>query len=317
MPPHLSRFSLALASSACLFICACSEPAQGSNTQKSEPTSIQATEITIASLTELQLLFDKYQYNNQSWAKGYREIPRITFSGVAQHWVNELKNMPVQTKKWVFFRLMIPLVLLANESIINEREIIKTSALDSLALKKIALKYRLINSATINIDENMRSSLLDRVDILPASLALAQAAEESGWGTSRFAQQGNAFFGQWDFTGNGMLPLAQRQELGNYGVARFASPLASVEAYLLNINTNKAYQKLRILRTQLRSDNKAITGYQLAGALDKYSERGQAYTDGLRAIISYNKLEQVEQAYLADNPLIHLIASDQLTVISY
>ena len=103
-----------------------------------------------------------------------------------------------------------------------------------------------------------------------------------------------------------MKPLQQRKGLGNYGVARFASPLASVEGYMFNINSNKAYQKLRILRAQLRAENKAVTGYELAGTLDKYSERGQAYIDGLQAMIRYNKLAQVDQAYLANNRLIHI-----------
>ncbi|MGI2103199.1 glucosaminidase domain-containing protein [Shewanella oncorhynchi] len=90
--------------------------------------------------------------------------------------------------------------------------------------------------------------LLERVDILPPSLVLAQAAKESGWGTSRFAREGNALFGQWDFKGNGMEPRQKRQGLGNYGLARFDTPFASVEGYLLNLNTHNAYQKMRDFR---------------------------------------------------------------------
>ncbi len=106
-----------------------------------------------------------------------------------------------------------------------------------------------------------------------------------------------------------MKPRQQRSGLGNYGVARFASPLASVEAYMLNINSNRAYQKLRTLRAQRRAENKAISGYQLAATLDKYSERGQAYIDGLRSMIRYNKLAQIDQANLADNPLIEITSN--------
>ncbi len=307
MKKHFSRTSIVLALTSSLFVSACSD-AQNTAASKSEQLMAQPIEVTITSLDDLNALFDKYQYNNESWGKGNREVPRITFSGVDERWAEGSKNLPVQTKKMLFFRLMAPLALVANENILREREIVKTSALDAAKLKSIALKYRIIENETAVLDEEMRITLLTRVDILPPSLTLAQAAEESGWATSRFAQEGNAFFGQWDFTGNGMKPQAQRKELGNYGVARFDSPLASVEGYMFNINTNKAYRKLRILRTELRAENRALTGHELAGTLDKYSERGQAYIDGLRSMIRYNKLEQVDQAYLSDNKLIHLIA---------
>ena len=157
------------------------------------------------------------------------------------------------------------------------------------------------------MDEEKRARLMIQVDIIPPSLALAQAAEESGWGTSRFTAEGNAFFGQWDFSGNGMTPKQQRKELGDYGLARFDSPLASVEGYMKNINTTGAYEKLRLLRANLRKNNKKITGMELAGTLDKYSERGQAYIDGLRDMISYNKLQDVDEAYLSEDKLIHLV----------
>jgi len=297
---------IALALISCIFIGACSY-ALNSRTSKSEKLMANPIEVHITSLDDLNTLFDKYQYNDQTWDKGNREVPRITFEGVGERWAEGSKNLPVETKKMVFFRLMTPLALVANENILRERESVKNSPLDASKLNEIALKYRIIEDETAELDEQMRAALLDRVDILPPSLTLAQAAEESGWATSRFAQEGNAFFGQWDFTGNGMKPRAHRKELGDYGVARFDSPLASVEGYMLNINSNSSYQKLRILRSELRAADKAVTGIKLAGTLDKYSERGQEYIDGLRAMIRYNKLEQVDQAYLSDNNLIHLI----------
>ena len=146
------------------------------------------------------------------------------------------------------------------------------------------------------------------MDIIPPSLALAQAAEESGWGTSRFTAEGNAFFGQWDFSGKGMIPKQQRKELGNYGVARFDSPLDSVQGYMFNINTASAYQELRKLRARLRADKREVTGLRLASTLDKYSERGEDYVEGIMQMIRYNKLENVDETYLSDNKLIHLIS---------
>jgi Bax protein len=299
----------ALVLSSCFLIGACSY-VMNSGTSKSEQLMANPIEVSIKSVDDLNSLFDKYQYNNESWDKGNREVPRITFEGVDERWAEGSKNLPVETKKMIFFRLMTPLALVSNENILREREIVKSSPLDASKLKKIALKYRVIEDQTDELNEDKRATLLARVDILPPSLTLAQAAEESGWATSRFAQEGNAFFGQWDFTGNGMKPRAHRKELGDYGVARFDSPLASVEAYMLNINSNSSYQKLRILRSELRADDKAVTGIKLAGTLDNYSERGQEYIDGLRAMIRYNKLEQVDQAYLSDNKLIHLITEN-------
>jgi Bax protein len=297
---------IALALISCLLIGACSY-ILNSISSESEKLMANPIEVSITSLDDLHTLFDKYQYNNESWDKGNREVPRITFEGVDERWAEGSKNLPVEIKKMIFFRLMTPLALVANENILREREIVKSSPLDAGKLKKIALKYRIIEDKTGELNKKMRTALLARVDILPPSLALAQAAEESGWATSRFAQEGNAFFGQWDFTGNGMKPRNHRKDLGDYGVARFDSPLASVEAYMLNINSNSSYQKLRILRSELSADDKVVTGIKLAGTLDNYSERGQEYIDGLRAMIRYNKLEQFDQAYLSDNKLVHLI----------
>lgn len=268
----------------------------------------QFVEVEIRSLDGLMNLFKKYHYTSNDWKNGDREVPRLTFEGVNERWKETSSKIPVKQKKQVFFRLMAPLVLMSNENILAERNIVKSAPLSSKALLDIARKYRLINNEILTLTEKQRQKLLQQVDIMPPSLALAQAAEESGWATSRFTEEGNAFFGQWDFSGKGMTPKQQRKELGNYGLARFDSPLDSVEGYMLNINTTGAYKKLRVLRAKLREKNKAITGLELAGTLDKYSERGQAYIDGLRSMIRYNKLEDVDEAYLSDTILIKLIS---------
>lgn len=268
----------------------------------------QFVEVEIRSLDGLMNLFKKHHYTSNDWKNGDREVPRLTFEGVNERWKETSSKIPVKQKKQVFFRLMAPLVLMSNENILAERNIVKSAPLSSKALLDIARKYRLINNEILTLTEKQRQKLLQQVDIMPPSLALAQAAEESGWATSRFTEEGNAFFGQWDFSGKGMTPKQQRKELGNYGLARFDSPLDSVEGYMLNINTTGAYKKLRVLRAKLREKNKAITGLELAGTLDKYSERGQAYIDGLRSMIRYNKLEDVDEAYLSDTILIKLIA---------
>ncbi len=268
----------------------------------------QAPEVVeIRSLDELMALFDKLNYNSKSWAEGNREVPRLTFERVSERWQKTSNEIPIPIKKQMFFRLMAPLVLMANENVLNSRKLVAESRLEEPGLKALALKYKVIPDADAPLDEMQRQELLLRIDMLPPSLVLAQAAEESGWGSSRFTVEGNSFFGQWDFSGNGMTPAKQRKELGNYGLARFESPLASVEGYMLNINTHRAYQNLRDLRASLRAKNKLLTGIESAGTLDKYSERGQAYIDGLREMIRFNRLEPVDEAYLSDNRGLRLI----------
>lgn len=288
-------------------------PAGSASTQTSftavsdERPTKKPKDMRVNSLDELMALFDSLNYNTQSWQQGNREVPRLTFESVSERWQRTSNQIPVQQKKMVFFRLLAPLILVANENILLERRLIAESPLDDVLLKKIAFKYKVTKDDSTALTEQQRRTLLEEVDILPPSLVLAQAAEESGWATSRFTVEGNAFFGQWDFSGKGMIPKQQRKELGNYGLARFDTPLASVEGYMLNLNTNNAYKKLRQLRAKLRAENKPITGMELAGTLDKYSERGQAYIDGIRQMISYNKLDQVDEAYLSDAAPLHLI----------
>jgi len=269
--------------------------AQTAQSRHQTPETVQ-----IRSLDELLALFDKLNYNSASWAAGNREIPRLSFDQVRENWKKTSQEVPVPIKKQVFFRLMAPLVLMANEKVLDARQLVTEKDLADPQLIALAAEYKVIPDRVTALDEKQRQELLARVDILPPSLVLAQAAEESGWASSRFTIEGNAFFGQWDFSGKGMIPEKQRKELGNYGLARFDSPLASVEGYMLNINTHTAYQKLRTLRAKLRANGKLLTGIKLAGTLDKYSERGQAYIEGLKKMIRFNKLESVDEAYLSD-----------------
>lgn len=266
----------------------------------------QPTVVKIKSLDDLNALFNKLQYLEGNWNHSGQKIPRITTSGISETWVKTSSKLPAATKKSIFFRLMAPLILISNENILQLRELIKDEPLDSSKLRALAVKYRVIKDEKETLTEAHRKTLLTRVDIIPASLALAQAAEESGWATSRFALEGNAFFGQWDFSGNGMKPQQHRAQLGQYAVAQFDTPLDSVEAYMFNINTNNAYKKLRTLRNEMRINGRQITGYELAGTLDKYSERGDAYISGLRLMIRYNKLEAVDKMSLANDQFFHL-----------
>jgi Bax protein len=285
------------------FTLACQENQAEKNSAKAQPeqSKTQAPEtVEIRSLDELMALFDKLNYNSESWAAGNREVPRLSFDQVRENWKKTSQEIPVPIKKQVFFRLMAPLVLMANEKILDAQQLATENDLADPQLITLAVQYKVIPDRVTLLDEKQRQELLARVDTLPPSLVLAQAAEESGWASSRFTIEGNAFFGQWDFSGKGMIPEKQRKVLGNYGLARFDTPRASVEAYMFNINTHNAYQRLRTLRAKLRANGKLVTGIELAGTLDKYSERGQAYIDGLIKMIRFNKLEPVDEAYLSD-----------------
>jgi len=261
--------------------------------------------VETANYNDVLNLFNKIGYTAEQWQSGIREIPRIELTHIPQRWQKQTQTIPVSDKKNIFFRLTGSGILQSNERIINERErlldAIKNNDIDNNEwLAVLAVKYKVIKQESDKLHKQALIQLKKRVDIVPPSLALAQAAEESGWGTSRFAIKGNSLFGQWDFSGNGIKPKEQRANLGNYGIAAFESPEASIEAYMLNLNTHRAYQRMRQKRSVFRQQNKEPTGWDLAKTLDKYSERGVDYVKSLHAIMSYNKLNNADQAHLWD-----------------
>jgi len=267
--------------------------------------------IEISSVKEIEQLFVDLNYTSSAWQHGNYKVPRIYFDTISKDWKHTSNTITVKEKKNIFFRLIAPLILLSNEDITRERKQLLKDTKDSSFSIELAKKYRILKKEENTLSDAQFLELKKRVDIIPLSLALAQGAEESGWGTSRFASEGNALFGQWDFSGKGMSPKHQRKELGNYGLARFNTPLDSVKGYMLNLNTTRAYKKLRTLRQKLRDNNKTITGYKLANTLDKYSERGQAYIDGLHTMMRYNKLLDVDKAYLAKGPRIRIVKKEE------
>jgi uncharacterized FlgJ-related protein len=250
-------------------------------------------------------LFNEIGYTAEQWQAGIREVPRIEITNIPQRWQEVSQTIPVSDKKNIFFRLTGSGILQANEKILSEREhllnaINKKDIQENEWLAALAVKYKVIKQESDKLDNAAMIELKKRVDIVPPSLALAQAAEESGWGTSRFAIKGNSLFGQWDFSGKGIKPKEQRTELGNYGIAAFESPQDSIESYMLNLNTHRAYERMRQKRAVFRQQNKEPTGWDLAKTLNKYSERGNDYVKSLHAIMSYNRLNDADQAHLWD-----------------
>lgn len=199
----------------------------------------------------------------------------------------------VKAKKKAFFDFMRPIVRAENERIRQNRERLLSirdnrhhSAADEAFVRRIADAYS-VDFADMD-DAASWKHLLVRVDTVPLRLVLAQSANESSWGTSRFARKGLNFFGQWCFKkGCGLVPL-RRNKGSHHEVRVFRSVNASVAAYLKNINTGRVYAGLRKIRGKMRKQGKPVTAHQLAGGLSHYSERGQAYVKEIRSMIRIN-----------------------------
>jgi Bax protein len=184
-------------------------------------------------------------------------------------------------------------------------------------LRQIALVLRIgdLEKADPPLDAATLKRTIDqalyKLDVIPAGLALGQAAYESGYGTSRFAVKGNALFGQWTFGGEGLAPRQQRKELGDHRIASFEWPFDSVRGYFINLNGHPAYEEFRRIRAERKAAGKKLSSLALADGLKKYSERGQAYVDTLKGIIRNNKLQIADDAVFKDEPMRFVLgASD-------
>jgi Bax protein len=217
----------------------------------------------------------------------------VTAQQQASSSIPDLRNEPdVKTKKRKFFNALRPMVQSENARISNQRKlVINLQKRNSLTEKENQQLNKLLKIYRLKQDKNGTvpwAKLLTRVDTVPLELVLSQAANESAWGTSRFAREANNLFGQWCFSkGCGLVP-ARRNAGTTHEVAAFKSPQLSVRSYLRNLNTGRVYGDLRTIRAEQRAAGKTATAYQLAGGLSKYSERGQEYVKEIRSMIKYN-----------------------------
>jgi Bax protein len=261
------------------------------------------------SYQDLVPLFEKLGYTEAAWDAGLRDVNRVYITNMPSRWRGKYsKEVEVRVKKEIFFRLLAPLILRSNELIRQDRDrlmsFVAGADTDTGWVSDLAVRYRVTDSPEAEVSPEQLRELINRVDIMPSSLAMAQTAEESGWGTSRFADQGNAMFGQWAWGENAIKPEQQRAGKGNYGIAAFDSPQDSVSGYMLNINTHRAYTPLRTKRAEMRASGLAPTGVALAPTLLNYSERGQHYVDTLNSIMSYNKLAEIDEARLVGSIIL-------------
>ena len=200
-------------------------------------------------------------------------------------------------KKETFLKILLPLIVAENQKIENDRKylfkILKQN--DKPENKKwINKRYRDYKVSNRNVNE-----LIEKMDVIPISIALAQAAKESGWGTSRFALEGNAIFGQWTWKGDGIEPLEKSSDQ-NHKILKFPLLRASVKAYITNLNTHNGYKDFRKKRSELREQNKPLAGQDLIDELDNYAQTGKEYTKVLRQIIDQNDLDEFETVEIDD-----------------
>ncbi len=202
-------------------------------------------------------------------------------------------------KKETFIKIVLPLIVAENERILADREklVILADKKFTTDLEKQWLRQKLLE---YKVKKGDLKELMVRMDIIPTSIALAQAAKESGWGTSRFALEGNAIFGQWTWSGQGIAPL-DRESNKNHKILKFPILRASVKAYQNNLNTHKSYSKFRQKRLTLRDKNKKIKGLELTETLNNYAQTGSEYTKILNQIIKQNRLMDFEPVRLVNS----------------
>ena len=209
-------------------------------------------------------------------------------------------NQPMERVQ-LFIEIMKPLIEQKNELLLSTRDrllLIKNEVDQKHELGFVDREQinRLREDFAVTIedypsDKQAIDVLLSRVDIIPPAMVIAQAAIESGWGTSLFAQEGNNLFGEWCFTkGCGIVPT-RRAASATHEVRKFDSIEDSINSYYRNINTNNAYRSLRDLRTKIRNDKNKFTGRTLVAGLGKYCGRGDIYITEVRSMINSTKLE--------------------------
>ena len=210
---------------------------------------------------------------------------------------NEIKKMEnIKKRKNLFIQIILPLIIKENNSIKLDRKklfsILNKSR--NTKVEKSWLNSKFKQYGVVNKD---LSTLKIRMDEVPISMAIAQAAKETGWGTSRFAQEGNALFGQWTWSGEGIKP-SNADDDSTHKVMKFKVLQASVRAYQRNLNTHSSYKDFRSARAELRAERKNLDSIILTEYLDKYAETGKEYVKILQQIIRQNDLTDFDDARL-------------------
>ena len=225
-------------------------------------------------------------------SSGLRQVPRLFVARMS-----DLRPLDIELRKERFKQTMLPLILRANEDITRQRKAViqGIEAEDNDLLQSLAQRYRL--PANLIGTEGWTDELLRRVAPVPVSIALAQAAIESGWGQSRFALEGNALYGQWVW--NDKLGIkAANQSDPRASVRRFPDLLSSVRAYMFNLNSHRAYGVFREIRARHMDAPDQVSINEVIAGLSNYAQIGDAYVEKIQRIISQNDMQRFEAAQL-------------------
>ncbi len=265
--------------------------------------------MTIGSAAKLADLFADMNYNLDAARSDHIQVPRVFLASLP----SDFQSMPsTDTRKELFIRTMLPLVLKVNESILLERGRLLAlrahaeagrapTAEEAAWLSELAQRY--------GLDKPDFDQLLTRVDIIPPSLAVAQAAEESGWGTSRFARQGNAAFGQYTFSEDDGLMPDRRDDGKHHFIHAYDHLLDAVRSYALNLNTHDAYRQFRKQRAEMRARGQEVDGNKLVSSITAYSERGGDYIESIQSLMKANNLDPLDHAKLEGGKVVDMLAA--------
>ena len=252
----------------------------------------ESTDSVRLSATTIEELFKSTNYNLKDVRKN-KLVKPITLTLLPSE-ITKIEN--VKKRKNLFIQIILPLVIKENNNIRSDRKKlfnILNKSKNSKA-EKVWLNYKFKQYGVTNKD---LSTLKIRMDEVPVSMAIAQAAKETGWGTSRFAQQGNALFGQWTWSGEGIKP-SEADNNSTHKVMKFKVLQASVRAYQRNLNTHSSYASFRSARAEMRGEGNKLDSIILSEYLDKYAETGKEYVKVLQQIIKQNDLTDFDEAKL-------------------
>ena len=254
----------------------------------------------ISSVAKLRQLFTRIEYSLEAVRAGERTVPPLFLAAVPAG-MQQIEE--IEERKRVFLRMILPLVLKANDHVAKSRERLLAihrargegkvpTGEDRRYMARLAVEY--------GLGKPDLGRLLLQVDAVPVSLALAQSAIESGWGTSRFVELGNATFGQWTTADyEGIVPDA-RPDGATYKVRSFQHLFDSVRSYIHNLNTHAAYSAFRQARAAMRSGGRKLDSLELASTLVAYSQEGEAYLALLRQVIVTERLVPFDRARLGE-----------------
>ena len=238
-------------------------------------------------------LFEDLEYDLDK-VRDEKQVKPIYFTRLPRD-LDQIKT--IKAKKETFLQIVLPLVVAENEKIETDRNYLLKVIRDNDSDEKLQWLKRKFKE--YKVKDGDINELIEKVDIVPISIALAQAAKESGWGTSRFALEGNAIFGQWTWDGVGIEPLDKSDDQ-SHKILKFPILRASVKAYITNLNTHPSYKNFREKRLMLRQSNKALSGIDLIHELENYAETGKEYTRILEQIIEQNDLQEFESVVIDD-----------------